>query len=254
MNEFSRIVPPVVDPQQAMPASIATAVWSISTEVEDMEKTGDGAGFKTTKIADVLKHVKPLMKAHGVTVKPVEVSSELQDLKTYNSSGAEQKATFYVGKYKFRFMHKDGSSWVDQDDVRTQHVMMSMDGTPPAVCQSMALKTFLIGLFEIPTPDPEADQSPSGFVKTGKAKAAKVPTSPQAPYGVTDAEGTRHMSADGVFDYVSLHVAPFGYQAVSDFHGNNGTALSSMFANDKPVWLKIKRVLDDAAKDGAPVF
>ncbi len=54
MNEFSRIVPPVVDPQQEMPASIATAVWSISTEVEDMEKTGDGAGLKTTKIADVL--------------------------------------------------------------------------------------------------------------------------------------------------------------------------------------------------------
>lgn len=226
-----------------MPPEIGKAIVAIATEVEALTRTNDKGDHKSVSVHDVYRHVKPLQREHGVTIKPIEIKSELVDLPTgYNGA----KKTYYAGTYKFRYIHTEGVSWVDDEDIRTQHVEMKTDGTAAQSCQSMALKGFLLGLYQIPTSDPDPE-----MIKSDDPDLPRplIDASHEIMYGkLYSIDDMGDMDAKEVLAHVEIMMSGIASgdipsREVEGFLMRNDHEIGRMQKENKPTWLRVMKAL-----------
>lgn len=188
---------------EQMKSSLYAKLALVAGAIEAVEKDGVGqAGnekYRYATPASVMSAVKPLMAAQGLAIVPHLV--EFQEVDTgQRSSGGKP---FILNRVLMHYHILDGESgeaivvpWQGQAGTYG-------DDKGLAKAQTIALRTFLIQLFQIPAEDPEVDPDardsrPASYEKPSAPIRGKTPPAPPLGSPGLKTEPTRAELIDGV--------------------------------------------------------
>lgn len=162
---------------EPMPKEIAEAVLSIMSGLDRLSKDRKNTygGYDYVSVDAFLEMTQPACTAAGLIVKPVCIGAGRDIVSGQDRHGNEYDRRMVRYKFKFRLIHKSGTTWTDEEDERE----VSMDDTGPQTLQaaeSYAMKGYLRTLLQIPTGDDDADseRQQSAQVTRAKVKAAQT--------------------------------------------------------------------------------
>ena len=226
-----------------MPVAIAKAVLEAIKKIESAEATGEGEegtrAFKYASINDVLAAAHAALNEVGLHASPVEA----EYTREFVEQGQLKQLWAHYG-YKFRLIHKDGASWIDEDDVRHISIALSGDGMRTGKAQSLAMRDYYKGLLRIRTAEPD-DEGAS-------ANGANRPAAP--PKAAPHIKGTIPMTfVDGTLSWLppkeievlfAEHVASLGSSERQEWADKNKVGLDQLQALNKPMWLRLRKTIE----------
>lgn len=236
----------VVDPAQSAnipQRPVVAAIAKVMGEVGAVEKRGNNQfhGYKYATAADVAHALQRLMAENGLVTVQREIGVNHD-----NDTG------ILAVRYEFTVMHSSGDA-LDPVQMtgmsRAKDSKGGFDDKAANKCHTAARKYFLLGLYNIPSgdyPDPDADETPAGPEKKGRAAAyrdsktpdktpdatpAEKPKSEAPPpfsEDVIDGDGVVH-TYDNLKDYMTgLRLAVSGATVAGAVWSDNGAAFASV--------------------------
>ncbi len=238
-------------PLPKMPKEIAKAVIEAIDKIEAAQATGEGEegtrAFRYASINDVLEAAHQALKDVGLAVSPIEVSysEDVVDL------GLKQLWARHG--YRFRYIHKSGETWVDEEDTRHLSIPINSNGMSAGKAQSLALRDYLKGLLRIRTAEPDAEPDAqnvsretlqrSGVRPPAPAAARGPNSSPTIPMSFAPGNMQPHTvkSAQDAFDQI---VAPLSPAKRRQWEDANEEGLRQLKELSGPAWFHIRKAID----------
>jgi hypothetical protein len=141
-------VPAVFHQPPPMPVSIAVAIIKVQRQITALVKENENkfANFNYTSVDQIYELVGVKMAEAGLMILPTELEpTRTQTVETKH--GKKQWGLFNIG---YIFVAEDGATWTDPTVRETLFIQIEGSTTFHAA-KSFAQKTFLRGLFKIPT-------------------------------------------------------------------------------------------------------
>lgn len=129
-------------------AAVAGAIGSVEKDNKNKDQ-----GYRYASPASVMSAVKPLLAAHKLAIVPHLVNFEEIDSGQRASSGKP----FVINRVSMHYHILDGETGDELVIPWQGQAGTYADDKGLAKAQTIALRTFLIQLFQIPTEDPETD-------------------------------------------------------------------------------------------------
>lgn len=226
-----------------MPKPIAMAIIKTIGEIEGAEARSQGdegsRTFKYASINDVLAAAHEALKTNGLAIAPIEVSYSEELVQR----GVMTQMWARYG-YRFRLIHKDGESWIDEADTRHISIAINESGMSAGKAQSLALRDYLKGLLRIRTVEPDVESAeaattdkPEITVNLGKPRPATMPF-------VFGGDKMAAYDADQVKQLFDKIVAPLSKALRSEWELANRAGLEQLHEVNKKISLHIKRGLE----------
>lgn len=142
-------------PEQPTAASLYRKIAAVAGEIEAVEKDGRNKdqGYRYATPSGVMSAVKPLLAEHKLAIVPHLVLFEAIDTGQTSSRGAP----FILNRVTMHYHILDGESGEEMVVPWQAQAGTYGDDKGLAKAQTIALRTFLIQLFQIPAEDPETD-------------------------------------------------------------------------------------------------
>jgi hypothetical protein len=131
-----------------MPTSIAVAILKVQRQITSLVKEHENkfASFNYTSVDQIYELVGVKMAEAGLLILPTELSPTI--IKAVETKhGKKQWGSFHIG---YIFVAENGDTWTDPTVCETLFIQIEGSTTYHAA-KSFAQKTFLRGLFKIPT-------------------------------------------------------------------------------------------------------
>lgn len=146
--------------EQSSKAALYRKIAAVAGAIEAVEKDGRNKdqGYRYATPASVMSAVKPLMAAQSLAIVPCLVHFEAIDTGQTSRSGTP----YILNRVAMQYLIVDGESGEDMTVPWQAQAGTYGDDKGLAKAQTIALRTFLIQLFQIPAEDPETDPDAAG--------------------------------------------------------------------------------------------
>jgi len=136
-------------------ASLFHKIAAVAGAIETIDKDGKNKdkGYRYATPAGVMLAVKPLMNSHNLAIVPHLVETNVVDTGRASQGGASYLMTYI----KVHYHILDGETGEEMVVPWEAQAGTYGDDKGIAKAQTIALRTFLIQLFQIPTEDPDTD-------------------------------------------------------------------------------------------------
>lgn len=181
--------------EQSSKAALYRKIAAVAGAIEAVERDGRNKdqGYRYATPASVMSAVKPLMAAHSLAIIPCQVHFEEVETGRASSGGK----AYTINRVSMQYIVVDGESGEEMTVPWQAQAGTYGDDKGLAKAQTIALRTFLIQLFQIPAEDPEIDPDAGGRTpqqsryEPPRQQPIKPPEKPAAPPNGTPQPQTR---------------------------------------------------------------
>lgn len=166
--------------EQPNKASLYQKLATVAGQIETVEKDGRNKdqGYRYATPAGVFLAIKPHLAAVGLAIVPHLVGFEAIDTGQTSRSGSP----YILNRVSMHYHVLDGDSGEEMVVPWQAQAGTYGDDKGLAKAQTIALRTFLIQLFQIPAEDPETDPDAAGANPIPRPRAAyDAPAEPARP-------------------------------------------------------------------------
>lgn len=168
--------------EQSSKAALYRKIAAVAGAIEAVEKDGRNKdqGYRYATPASVMSAVKPLMAANHLAIIPCQVHFEEVETGRASSGGK----AYTINRVSMQYIVVDGESGESVTIPWQAQAGTYGDDKGLAKAQTIALRTFLIQLFQIPAEDPETDPDAAGRAPDRRASydpPRQQPAKPAAP-------------------------------------------------------------------------
>lgn len=158
--------------EQTSRASLYRKLAAIAGEIETVEKDGRNKdqGYTYATPASVFRALKPLLAKHQVAIVPMQAAR--QDIDTGRTS--RSGTPYILTSVDMSYLILDGESGESITATWNGVAGAYGDDKGNAKAQTIALRTFLIQLFQIPAEDADSDPDSHGEAPVRKAQPART--------------------------------------------------------------------------------
>jgi hypothetical protein len=163
--------------EQAKPSSLFRKIAAVAGAIESVEKDGKNKdqGYRYATPAGVMAAVKPHLAEHKLAIIPHLV--DFQEIDTGQRAGSGKP--FILNRVSMHYHIVDGESGDELTVPWQAQAGTYGDDKGLAKAQTIALRTFLIQLFQIPAEDPEIDPD-ARDARPGDDRQRQAPPRPAA--------------------------------------------------------------------------
>lgn len=228
--------------ETTMPISIAKAIIEAIKKIESADATGKGEEANTARrfqyasINDVLKAASGALNDAGLTALPIEVEYTEESV-----NGTHLLARY---SYRFRLIHKDGGSWVDEQD--TRHVTLAIDasGMNAGKAQSLAMRDYYKGLLRIRTREPDDEAAENVSHETiQRSDGRQVERKGTIPFDFGEG-GMAYYSVEDIRRLFDEKIIKLKASQRKQWEAANVEGIRALNEAARPTWLHIRSGLD----------
>lgn len=160
-------------------ATLYRKLAAIAGEIETVEKDGRNKdqGYTYATPASVFRALKPLLAKHQIAVVPMQAARQDVDTGRTSRSGTP----YILTAVDMSYLILDGESGESITATWSGVAGAYGDDKGNAKAQTIALRTFLIQLFQIPADDIETDPDAGGHAPVARQQAARPPRTEYVP-------------------------------------------------------------------------